>query len=87
MGAGSSLDISYIDSCIQDIKQYTLTKKLILVEKSTVPIKTCDYINAILQNKNICVLSNPEFLAEGTAIQDLLNPDRVIIGGPIESSK
>ncbi|CAD8204476.1 unnamed protein product [Paramecium pentaurelia] len=84
LGAESSLDISYIDSCLQEIKKYPLTKKLILVEKSTVPIKTCDYINAVLKDKNICVLSNPEFLAEGTAIQDLLNPDRVIIGGAIE---
>lgn len=61
-----------------------MTKKLIVVEKSTVPIKTSDYIASILKNQNVIVLSNPEFLAEGTAIQDLLTPDRVIIGGPIQ---
>lgn len=50
MGAEFSLDISYIDSCLQSLKKYPLTKKLILVEKSTVPIKTSDYINAVLKN-------------------------------------
>jgi UDPglucose 6-dehydrogenase len=60
---------------------------LIIVEKSTVPVKTNDYIRALLKDKDVCVLSNPEFLAEGTAILNLLNPDRVIIGGPLEESK
>ena len=52
------------------------------MEKSTVPVKTCEYIQAILQNDSrFIVISNPEFLAEGSAINDLLKPDRVILGG------
>ena len=57
------------------------------MEKSTVPVKTSDYIKAILNNPLIKVVSNPEFLAEGSAIQDLLYPDRIIIGGDDEPSK
>ncbi|KAL0431744.1 UNVERIFIED_CONTAM: UDP-glucose 6-dehydrogenase 1 [Sesamum radiatum] len=56
----------------------------IVVEKSTVPVKTAEAIEKILHNSkgiNYQILSNPEFLAEGTAIQDLFNPDRVLIGG------
>jgi UDPglucose 6-dehydrogenase len=58
---------------------------VIIVEKSTVPVRTCEYIQGILQNnKDFHVVSNPEFLAEGNAIKDLLAPDRVIIGGENE---
>eukprot|EP00494_Astrolonche_serrata_P018574 UN18768 len=57
----------------------------IVVEKSTVPVKTAEAIEKILTHNsngiNFQILSNPEFLAEGTAIQDLFNPDRVLIGG------
>ncbi|KAB1224772.1 UDP-glucose 6-dehydrogenase 1 [Morella rubra] len=57
----------------------------IVVEKSTVPVKTAEAIEKILAHDskkiNFQILSNPEFLAEGTAIQDLFNPDRVLIGG------
>ena len=67
-GSPASLDISYIDSCVRMIQKAKLTKQLILVEKSTVPVKTSDYIKAILNNPLIKVVSNPEFLAEGSAI-------------------
>lgn len=63
------------------------TKNKIIVEKSTVPVKTAEAIGKVLQ-RNVAdptvqfeILSNPEFLAEGTAIQDLMKPDRVLIGG------
>ena len=63
------------------------TKNKIIVEKSTVPVKTAEAIGKVLQrnvadpNVHFEILSNPEFLAEGTAIQDLTMPDRVLIGG------
>ena len=65
------------------------------MEKSTVPVKTAELIQAILisskkdnnsNNKTFAVLSSPEFLAEGTAIKDLENPDRVLIGGEDKSA-
>ena len=57
------------------------------VEKSTLPVRTAETIKNILassfkdSNKSFSVLSNPEFLSEGNALNDLLNPDRVLIGG------
>merc|ERR1711908_103242 len=58
----------------------------IIVEKSTVPVKTADAMAQVMaascQGTNFQVLSNPEFLAEGTAMDDLFKPDRVLVGGP-----
>jgi len=83
-GAGMAADLSYIESCAKQIAKYAKTDKII-VEKSTVPIKTAEKINEILKKENrrvkFEILSNPEFLAEGTAIEDMFNPDRVLIGG------
>ena len=90
-GAGMAADLKYIESCARDIAKYANSDKII-VEKSTVPIKTAEKIKKILvsQNSNYKfeILSNPEFLAEGTAIEDMSNPDRVLIGGdPTPSGK
>jgi UDPglucose 6-dehydrogenase len=54
-----------------------------VVEKSTLPVRTAEAIKSILDNTGVQfqILSNPEFLAEGTAVQDLLAPDRILIGG------
>ncbi|MFH1499123.1 MAG: UDP-glucose 6-dehydrogenase, partial [Verrucomicrobiota bacterium] len=84
VGAGRAADLRYIESVARTIAEVATTPKII-VEKSTIPVKTAETIQQILQaNGNGCacqVLSNPEFLAEGTAVADLLNPDRVLIGG------
>ncbi len=83
-GAGMAADLRYIESCAKDIAKYANSNKII-VEKSTVPIKTAEKIKKILVKENsnhkFEILSNPEFLAEGTAIEDMNNPDRVLIGG------
>ena len=83
-GAGMAADLSYIESCARDIAKYSKSDKII-VEKSTVPIRTAEKIQKILDKENnsnqFDVLSNPEFLAEGTAVQDLFKSDRVLIGG------
>ena len=83
-GAGMAADLTYIESCAKDIAKYSKSDKII-VEKSTVPIMTAARIKEILKKTNnkikFEVLSNPEFLAEGTAINDLLNPDRILLGG------
>lgn len=84
VGAGRAADLRYIESVARTIAQHATGRKII-VEKSTIPVKTADTIRTILASNGTGlqaqVLSNPEFLAEGTAVQDLLSPDRVLIGG------
>lgn len=83
-GAGMASDLRYIESCAMDIAKYSKSDKIV-IEKSTLPVRTAEKIKEILDenSKNIHfeILSNPEFLAEGTAIQDLFKSDRVLIGG------
>ena len=82
-GAGRAADLRFWELAARDILKHARTGTII-VEKSTVPVKTAEAISRILhsgtEGKKFSVLSNPEFLAEGTAIKDLLNPDRVLIG-------
>lgn len=84
VGAGRAADLRYIESVARTIAEHADSAKII-VEKSTIPVKTADAIKTILASNSrgvkFQVLSNPEFLAEGTAIKDLTNPDRVLIGG------
>ncbi|MFA6288620.1 MAG: UDP-glucose 6-dehydrogenase [Opitutaceae bacterium] len=84
VGAGRAADLRYIESVARTIAEVATTPKII-VEKSTIPVKTAETIQQILaantSGATFQVLSNPEFLAEGTAVQDLLKPDRVLIGG------
>ncbi|MEN8886541.1 MAG: nucleotide sugar dehydrogenase, partial [Winogradskyella sp.] len=83
-GKGMAADLKYVELCARNIAEVAKTDKIV-VEKSTLPVRTAQAIKSILDNTgsavNFSILSNPEFLAEGTAIQDLLNPDRVLIGG------
>ena len=83
-GAGMAADLRYIEACAKDIAKYSKSDKIV-IEKSTLPVRTAEKIKEILEenSKNIHfeILSNPEFLAEGTAIQDLFKSDRVLIGG------
>jgi len=83
-GKGQAADLKFIELCARQIAKVATTDKIV-VEKSTLPVRTAAAIKSILENTGngvqFDVLSNPEFLAEGTAIQDLQNPDRVLIGG------
>lgn len=82
-GAGRAADLKYIIACAEQIAR-SASKDTIVVEKSTLPVRTAEKIKEILGKNSryaFDVLSNPEFLAEGTAIKDLENPDRVLIGG------
>ncbi|HVW19767.1 MAG TPA: nucleotide sugar dehydrogenase [Opitutaceae bacterium] len=85
VGAGRAADLRYIESVARTIAETAGNGSKIIVEKSTIPVKTAETIKDILAaNSNGCkfeVLSNPEFLAEGTAVADLMAPDRVLIGG------
>jgi UDPglucose 6-dehydrogenase len=84
VGAGRAADLRFIESVARTIAECATGPKII-VEKSTIPVKTAETIKDILaangRGIKFQVLSNPEFLAEGTAVADLLNPDRVLIGG------
>jgi UDPglucose 6-dehydrogenase len=84
VGAGRAADLKYIESAARMIAEVAEGPKII-VEKSTIPVKTAEAMLTILRSNSkkgtFEVLSNPEFLAEGTAVQDLENPDRVLIGG------
>lgn len=83
-GKGMAADLKYIELCARQIAKVSKTDKIV-VEKSTLPVRTASAIKSILDNTGndvqFQILSNPEFLAEGTAVTDLLNPDRVLIGG------
>ena len=83
-GKGMAADLKYIELCARQIARVAKTDKIV-VEKSTLPVRTAQAIKRILDQTGngveFQILSNPEFLAEGTAITDLMNPDRVLIGG------
>lgn len=83
-GKGMAADLKYIELCARQIARVAKQNKIV-VEKSTLPVRTAEAIKSILDNTGngvqFQILSNPEFLAEGTAIDDLLNPDRILIGG------
>ena len=87
LGAGQASDLRWVEACARTVAQ-AATGHTIVVEKSTLPVRTAAAIQAILaaaqeagSDRTFSVLSNPEFLAEGTAIADLEAPDRVLIGG------
>lgn len=84
VGSGRAADLRFIESVARTIAETATTPKII-VEKSTIPVKTAETIKDILaantSGVKFEVLSNPEFLAEGTAVADLQQPDRVLIGG------
>jgi UDPglucose 6-dehydrogenase len=84
VGAGRAANLEFVEKCARRIAECSTGHKVV-VEKSTLPVRTAEAVARILAssatNATFDVLSNPEFLAEGTAIQDLLNPDRVLIGG------
>jgi len=87
IGAGFASDLQWIESSARQIAKFA-KNHTVVVEKSTLPVKTAETIKNILisseqnnENKTFSIVSNPEFLAEGTAINDLQNPDRVLIGG------
>ncbi len=93
IGAGFASDLKWIESSARQIAKFA-NDHTVVVEKSTLPVKTAETIKSILNspdqsdedhegntNKTFSIVSNPEFLAEGSAIEDLQNPDRVLIGG------
>ena len=96
LGAGKASDLKWVEACAREVAMYA-KNHTIVVEKSTLPVRTAEVIKTILEEaqdsiQNIPnkptfdVLSNPEFLSEGSAIKDLNEPDRVLIGGESEEA-
>ena len=89
-GAFKASNLSYWEGAARTIAQYANSSKVI-VEKSTLPVKTAqaikDLLHCLRPDLSFHILSNPEFLAEGTAVKDLLDPSRVLIGGSPEDSQ
>ena len=96
IGAGKASDLKWVEASARQVAEYS-SGHTVVVEKSTLPVRTAEAITSILKaskNSNspqkkpstFDVLSNPEFLAEGSAIEDLKNPDRVLIGGENEKA-
>ncbi len=83
-GAGRAANLEFVEKCARQIAKVSSGHKIV-VEKSTLPVRTAEAVKTILSNSNhsatFDVLSNPEFLAEGTAVEDMQSPDRVLIGG------
>ena len=88
LGAGKASDLKWVEACAREVAKYAVGHTIV-VEKSTLPVKTAEVIKSILMastnslnnSKTFDILSNPEFLSEGSAINDLTNPDRILIGG------
>ena len=92
LGAGKASNLKWVEECARQVAKYSIGHTIV-VEKSTLPVRTAELIKSILNQaenlsfskdssrKTFNVLSNPEFLSEGSAIYDLTNPDRVLIGG------
>lgn len=83
-GKGFAADLTYVEQCARQITEVATSDKIV-VEKSTLPVRTAEKVKEVLHSNkkgiNFEVLSNPEFLAEGTAIEDLFKSDRVLVGG------
>ncbi len=88
-GAGKAADLQYLEKTARSILEHADSDKIV-VEKSTLPVRTAQALSRVLHSNTrglkFRIVSNPEFLAEGTAIEDLLHPDRVLIGGLEESA-
>src|SRR6185437_7592099 len=83
-GEGGDADLSYVEAVASEIARH-LSDYKIIVEKSTVPVYTNEWIRRVIERNGVScetfdVVSNPEFLREGTAVEDFLHPDRIVVG-------
>lgn len=86
-----SADLSYIENVAREIATH-IRRYIVIVEKSTVPVETCEWIKKTVQRYNrknvpFDIVSNPEFLREGSAVQDFLKPDRIVVGAESEKAR
>jgi UDPglucose 6-dehydrogenase len=79
MGVGGAADLAAVESVIDEVRSL-LPPNCVVVTKSTVPVGTAARLRALLDRADVAVASNPEFLREGSAVHDFLNPDRIVVG-------
>ncbi|MGH3762044.1 UDP-glucose dehydrogenase family protein [Actinophytocola sp.] len=79
MGVGGVADLSVVESVVEDVREL-LPPNCVVVNKSTVPVGTAQRTVELLERDDVAVVSNPEFLREGSAVHDFLNPDRIVVG-------
>jgi UDPglucose 6-dehydrogenase len=79
MGIGGVADLTAVESVIEEVRS-GLPPGVVVVAKSTVPVGTCERIAELLERSDVAVVSNPEFLREGSGVHDFMHPDRIIIG-------
>ena len=89
-GASGAADLSYVEAVVAEVAR-SIDGYKVIVEKSTVPVYTNEWIRRVLYRHGVDpsrydVVSNPEFLREGTAVKDFLHPDRIVVGAPNERS-
>ncbi len=89
-GASGAADLSYVEAVVAEVAR-SIDGYKVIVEKSTVPVYTNEWIRRVLHRHGVDqgrydVVSNPEFLREGTAVKDFLHPDRIVVGAPNERS-
>jgi len=80
MGIGGVADLSIVESVVEEVRDL-LPSGCVIVNKSTVPVGTAERTEELLVRGDVAVVSNPEFLREGSAVEDFLNPDRIVVGG------
>ncbi|WP_026425876.1 UDP-glucose dehydrogenase family protein [Actinokineospora inagensis] len=80
MGVGGVADLSIVESVVEEVREL-LPVDCVVVNKSTVPVGTAERTEELLDRADVAVVSNPEFLREGSAVYDFLNPDRIVVGG------
>ncbi len=85
MGVGGVADLRAVEAVLDEIRD-TLPAGCVIVNKSTVPVGTATRTAELLGRSDVAVTSNPEFLREGTAVRDFLNPDRIVVGGEAQDA-
>ena len=84
-GQDGSADLSYLQAAAEEIGPY-VESDTVVVNKSTVPVGSANFVEQVMGRTDVHVVSNPEFLREGSAVHDFLNPDRVVIGSDDQSA-
>jgi UDPglucose 6-dehydrogenase len=84
-GADGSADLTYLESAATEIRDH-LEEGAVVVNKSTVPVGSTKVVERVLRRPDVSVVSNPEFLREGTAVHDFLHPDRIVVGSDDQSA-
>ena len=79
MGVGGVADLAAVEAVIEEVRD-TLPPGAVVVNKSTVPVGTAERTGELLERDDVAVVSNPEFLREGSAVHDFLHPDRIVVG-------